>query len=86
MLRSLADLPWSASISRWLELGYVTTQAGRVVWQRPDLADTLSESLPEEQRRIVHRAWTEYWGSFSPEPGSPEARLTEHFLVPRNWA
>jgi coproporphyrinogen III oxidase len=22
---------------------------------------------------------------FQPEPGSPEARLTEHFLVPRDW-
>ena len=23
---------------------------------------------------------------YAPAPGSPEARLTEHFLVPRDWA
>ena len=37
--------------------------------------------LSEERRRIVHRAWAEYWGSRSPEPGTAEhEHLVYHLL------
>jgi tetratricopeptide (TPR) repeat protein len=81
VLRALADLSWSSVMSRWLALGFIATEAGRVIWQRPDLADTLVESLSDDRRQIVHRAWTEYWGSFSPDPGSEEHEYLVHHAL-----
>jgi len=72
VLRSLADIAWASALSRWLDLGRVQSETGCFVWKRPDLADALLSMLPEPRRRILHRAWAEYWSSFSPEPGSDE--------------
>jgi tetratricopeptide (TPR) repeat protein len=70
VLRSLADISWSSALARWLDLGLVRSEAGDFGWDRPDMADAIVSTLTERRRRVVHRAWAEYWASFSPEPGS----------------
>lgn len=81
VLRALADVPWSQYLSRWLELGYVAASAGRMSWRRTDLAVCLLAGQTDERRRLLHRAWAEYWGSFAPDPGSQEHQyLVSHAL------
>jgi tetratricopeptide (TPR) repeat protein len=72
VLRALADTRWTHALNLWLELGLVRVHSDRFEWQRPEIADALERTLSEHRRLIIHRAWFEYWASFSPEPGTDE--------------
>jgi coproporphyrinogen III oxidase len=62
---------------RYVEFNLVYDRGTRYGLQSGRRIESVLASLPRE----VH--WRYDW---HPEPGSPEARLTEHFLKPRDWA
>jgi len=70
-LRALADIPWEQALSRWLDLGLIQSHDARFKWVRPDWHDLLLATLPPGKRRVVHRAWAEFWATGKPEPGNP---------------
>jgi coproporphyrinogen III oxidase len=61
---------------RYVEFNLVYDRGTRYGLQSGRRIESVLASLP----RAVH--WRYDW---QPEPGSPEARLTEHFLQPRDW-
>lgn len=81
VLRSLADIPWSGALSHWLDLGFIRAKQDTFEWIRPDLADTLSESLTRGRLKLIHRTWAEYWTTHAPVPGSDaHEHQTYHLL------
>lgn len=80
-LRSLADTNWTRALSSWLDFGLVEGEAGTFRWTRPDVAVTVRNALPESRRKIIHRAWAEYWGSRSPEAGTAEHEHQVYHLL-----
>ena len=61
---------------RYVEFNLVYDRGTRYGVQSGRRIESVLASLPP----VVH--WRYDW---QPEPGSPEARLTEHFLQPRDW-
>ena len=62
---------------RYAEFNLIQDRGTRYGLQSGRRVESVLASLPPLA------AWKYDW---HPEPGSPEARLTEHFLVPRDWA
>ena len=62
---------------RYVEFNLIQDRGTRYGLQSGRRVESVLASLPPLA------AWRYDW---RPEPGSPEARLTEHFLVPRDWA
>jgi len=81
VLRALADINWTGALSRWLDFGLIDGEAGSFTWKRPDVAMAVLGALPETRRRIIHRAWAEYWGSRNPEAGTPEHEHQVYHLL-----
>ncbi len=84
VLRRRKDMPYGGRErdfqlwrrGRYAEFNLVIDRGTRYGLQSGRRIESVLASLPPLVR------WRYDW---APEPGSPEARLTEHFLVPRDW-